>query len=89
MSKTIEAVYVYEACSSWEPKRIEEWPRDADGFCREIDTAHSWWIKWDVLFVVWNEGDDAVEYGPTYEADETSFPHKRPGKVYVGAVEVE
>ena len=85
MSKTIEAVY--EMVSSWEPKRIEDWPRDADGFCREIETAQSWWIKWDVLYVMWDAGSDVVEYQPTYEASE--IDQKRPDKVYVGAVEVE
>jgi hypothetical protein len=85
MSKTIEAVY--EMVSSWEPKRIEGWPRDADGFCREIETAHSWWIEWDMLCVVWEEGHGVIGYEPTYEASE--IDQKRPDKVYVGAVEAE
>lgn len=85
MSKTIEAVY--EMCSSWEPKRIEDWPRDADGFCREIETAKKWWVNWDVLYVVWNEGDDAVQYEPTYDAGDPDY--KRADRIYVGAIEVK
>jgi hypothetical protein len=84
--RTIEAEYV--VASFWEPKLIEDWPRDKDGLCRDIDTAHEWWIKWDTLCVRWDKDQDVVEYPPE-SPDDFDIDMKRPAKIYVGSVEVK
>ena len=87
MAKIIEAEY--QVTSFWEPKNIDGWPLDEDGYCREIETAAQWWIKDDMLFVIWDAcalGQVAMSYPPTHEA-EGVCDFKRADKIYVGAEE--
>ena len=35
----------------------------------DLDNAHNWWIKWEVLYVEWKEGDEVVKYEPTQPID--------------------
>lgn len=34
-----------------------------------LDNAFYWWVKWDLLCVIWKEGENHVEYEPTGEFD--------------------
>jgi hypothetical protein len=50
---------------------------------RNIEDAHSYWVKWDKLHVIWTEGEtaDIYEYGGCSEEMET---FKRPDDVFIG-----
>jgi|9_EtaG_2_1085328.scaffolds.fasta_scaffold33798_2 hypothetical protein len=87
MAKIIEAEH--SVFSMWEPDEIEGWPLDDEGNLREIETAARWWIKWNILCVIWDMGQMAVEYAPTSDAGVADDCYKRPSQIYVGAVERE
>ena len=55
---------------------------------RNIEDAHSYWVKWDKLHVIWTEGEtaDIYEYGGCSEEMET---FKRPDDVFIGYEVVE
>ena len=50
---------------------------------RNIEDAHSYWVEWDKLHVIWTEGEtaDIYEYGGCSEEMET---FKRPDDVFIG-----
>ena len=47
----------------------------------DIEAVHDWWIKWDTLYVIHNEGEEAEEYEPFYSAGEEML--KRPDETEV------
>jgi hypothetical protein len=49
---------------------------------RDIDDAFHWYIKWDTLHVMWNEGDSFQTYEPDFCGSDT-FDYKRPDEVDV------
>lgn len=49
---------------------------------RDIDTAFYWYVKWDLLHVMWNEGDSVQTYEPDSSGSGT-FDYKRPNEVNV------
>ena len=86
MAKIIEAEY--SVFSMWDPDEIKDWPLDDEGNLREIETAATWWIKYNTLHVIWDEcavGQMAMEYSITSDAGDADY--KRPSQIYVGAVE--
>tara|TARA_R100000742_G_C4249260_1_gene67772 strand:+ start:313 stop:540 length:228 start_codon:yes stop_codon:yes gene_type:complete len=54
-----------------------EWVLDHD-----IDDAFHWYIKWDTLNVMWNEGDSFQTYEPDFSGAD-NFDYKRPDEVDV------
>jgi hypothetical protein len=47
----------------------------------DINAVHDWWIKWDTLYVIHNEGEEEEEYEPFLSADEEML--KRPVDIEV------
>jgi len=58
-------------------KVISEWILDHD-----LDDAFDWYVKWDVLNIMWNEGDSYQVYEADYSGSDT-FDYKRPDEVDV------
>ena len=54
---------------------------------RNIEDAHSYWVKWDKLHVVWTEGQTADIYENGCSEDMDTF--KRPDNVFLGYNVVE
>ncbi len=49
----------------------------------DLKSVHDYWIKWDTLFVVHNEGDDAVEYSAVSSAEDDHECYKAPVEVLI------
>lgn len=49
----------------------------------DLEKVHSWYIKWDSLYVKHNEHDDYVEYSPSFSAEDCSDGVKRPTDTYL------
>jgi hypothetical protein len=41
----------------------------------DIEKVHQWWIKWDTLYVIHNEGEKAKEYDTYLSADNDILKH--------------
>lgn len=60
-------------------------------FDLEFDLAevHEWWVKWDTLYVIHNEGEEAEEYEAEFSATQDDQMTKRPNRYFLDQVEVE
>ena len=81
--KIIEAEYQITSTQFWEIKYIEGWPTDHEGQPRDLDTANDHYVKWGLLFVQWESGDNFEEYEPTAEQNGQDDDHKWPDEVYI------
>ncbi len=68
VTKTVTAIY----------QTSSVWNIDFD-----LEGVHEYWIKWDTVFVVHNEGDDAIEYSPDVSAEDDHEAYKQPLEVVV------
>lgn len=55
----------------------------------DLNEIHDWWIKWDTLYVIHNEGEDPVEYEADIAADGGHDWIKRPDRYFVDGKEIE
>ena len=83
MVRIIEAEYRITSTQFWEVKYIEGWPTDHEDQPRDLDTANDHYVKWGLLFVQWESGDDFKEYEPTAEENGDGMDHKWPDEVYI------
>jgi hypothetical protein len=49
----------------------------------DLKSAHEYWVKWDTLFVVHNDGEDAVEYSAVSSAEDDHECYKAPVEVLI------
>ena len=68
VTKTVTAIY----------QTSSVWNIDFD-----LEGVHEYWIKWDTLFVVHNEGEDAIEYSAEVSAEDDHEAYKQPLEVIV------
>lgn len=68
VTKTVTAIY----------RTSSVWNIDFD-----LEDVHEYWIKWDTLFVVHNEGEDAIEYSPEVSAEDDHEAYKQPLEVVI------
>jgi len=61
VTKTVTAIY----------RTSSVWNIDFD-----LEKVHEYWIKWDTLFVVHKEGDEAVEYDPEEPCNDYKYPQE-------------
>lgn len=55
----------------------------------DINEVHQWWIKWDTLYVIHNEGEDPEEYEADISAENDHEMTKRPDRYFVDDVEID
>lgn len=55
----------------------------------DLAEVHDWWVKWDTLYVVHNEGEEAEEYDPDISGADNHDMVKRPSRYFVDNEELE
>ncbi len=68
VTKTVTAIY----------QTSSVWNIDFD-----LESVHEHWIKWDTLFVIHNEGEDAIEYSADVSAEDDHEAYKQPLKIII------
>ena len=53
----------------------------------DLETCHKYWVKWDILYVIRNEGDEPEEFEPDQEGSEC-LDYKNPDEIDIRELKV-